>query len=67
MNESLLFQYGSFDKLKKTFLLEIRIQIHTEYKSLLRVTVKVQKLCLQISTWSKILGMQIKRGNNREI
>ena len=50
MNESLLFQYGSFAKLKKTFLLEIRIQIHTEYKSLLRVTVKVQKLCLQIST-----------------
>ena len=50
MNESLLFQYGSFDKLKKTFLLEICIQIHTEYNSLLRVTVKVQELCLQIST-----------------
>lgn len=51
MNESLIFQHGSFDKLKKpSSLHESRIQIHTEYKGLLRVTIKVQKLCLQIST-----------------
>ena len=42
MNEWLLFQYGSFDKLR-TSLQESRIVC----KGLFRVTIKVQKLCLQ--------------------
>ena len=42
MNEWLLFQYSSFDKLK-TSLRESDIVC----KGLFRVTIKVKKLCLQ--------------------
>ena len=42
MNEWLLFQYGSFDKLKTSLR-----ESHNVCKGLFRVTIKVQKLCLQ--------------------